>query len=92
MYPERIEVLVDPSKETSIFTEVNVELSGQAMHTEMHTYGLSPFFVIIPPVLDQISNETTRATYLFGIEHITTSYMEGILKYPTPDNVLNWIL
>lgn len=88
VYPEKIEIYADPLKETSVFAKVSVETSGQSLHVDTHTSGLSPFFLVMPPTLHQVSNDTTRITYLFGVNKLQADRMEGILKYPTAQNVI----
>jgi hypothetical protein len=87
IYPDSIEIFANPSKEMSTFAEVHVETSGDSLHADMHTSGLSPFFLVMPPMLRQVSNELTRITYLFGVKKLETSPTEGVLQYPTPQNV-----
>lgn len=78
---------MDPTKGTSIFTEINIEVNGQSLHSNMRTSDLSPFFLVTSPTLTQISNLTTKITYLFGVNVQKYQSIEGVLKYPTQDNV-----
>jgi hypothetical protein len=87
--PERLEISIDPTKETTAYAEVSVETSGQSLHVDSKSSDLSPFFLLSQPSLTQISNLTTRVTYLFGVHSQPGSdSLEGTLKYPTAENVI----
>lgn len=79
-------MFADPLKATSTFVEINVEMTS--LHAETQPSGLEPFFLVMPPILRQVSNDTTKATYLFGIQKTQESLLEGTLNYPTTQKVL----